>query len=73
MGDQESEIEDLERVFNTAKATPIKISYGALRLITQNFAQVIGSGTFGLVYLVWFCQVVKLCNSMRSAPCPYII
>nr|CAB3490189.1 unnamed protein product [Digitaria exilis] len=51
MGDQESEIEDLERVFNTAKATPIKISYGALRLITQNFAQVIGSGTFGLVYL----------------------
>lgn len=70
MGDQESEIEDLARVFKDARAVPIKISYGTLRLITQNFAQVIGSGTFGLVYLVCFCQAVKFCpDSMGSVPC----
>ncbi|KAF8691992.1 hypothetical protein HU200_039937 [Digitaria exilis] len=51
MGDQTSEVEDLERIFADTSAAPIKISYAAIKYITKNFAQVIGDGGFGVVYL----------------------
>ncbi|KAK3120380.1 hypothetical protein QOZ80_9AG0686610 [Eleusine coracana subsp. coracana] len=51
MGDQTSDIERLECVFNDASAKPIKISYAALKSVTKNFVQVIGRGGFGVVYL----------------------
>uniref|UniRef100_A0A0A8Y1I8 Protein kinase domain-containing protein n=1 Tax=Arundo donax TaxID=35708 RepID=A0A0A8Y1I8_ARUDO len=51
MRDQTNEIEDLECVFVDATAEPIKISYAAIKQITKNFAQVIGDGGFGVVYL----------------------
>nr|CAB3481205.1 unnamed protein product [Digitaria exilis] len=51
MNDQTSEIEDLERILIDERAEPIKISYAAIRHITKNFAQVIGDGGFGVVYL----------------------
>ncbi|KAF8654360.1 hypothetical protein HU200_061540 [Digitaria exilis] len=52
MNDQTSEIEDLERILIDERAEPIKISYAAIRHITKNFAQVIGDGGFGVVYLM---------------------
>lgn len=52
MGDQTSEVEDLERIFADTSASPINISYAAIKYITKNFAQVIGDGGFGVVYLV---------------------
>ncbi|KAG2563345.1 cysteine-rich receptor-like protein kinase 25 [Panicum virgatum] len=52
MSDQQaSEVEDLERVFADVSKDTIQISYGILKSITKNFAQVIGSGAFGVVYL----------------------
>ncbi|XP_062182833.1 uncharacterized protein LOC133886939 isoform X2 [Phragmites australis] len=51
MSDQTSDVEDLERIFVDATAEPIKISYAAIKQITKNFAQVIGDGGFGVVYL----------------------
>jgi serine/threonine protein kinase len=52
MSDQASEIDDLERIFADADAVPIKISYALIKSITKNFAQVLGNGAFGVVYLV---------------------
>jgi enhancer of mRNA-decapping protein 4 len=54
MGDQENEVEDLERILSDASMEPIKISYAVIRSITKNFAQVIGDGGFGVVYLVCY-------------------
>ncbi|XP_066337680.1 receptor like protein kinase S.2-like isoform X3 [Miscanthus floridulus] len=52
MSDQQaSEVEDLERIFADASKDPIQISYGVIKSITKNFAQVIGNGAFGVVYL----------------------
>ncbi|GJN09612.1 hypothetical protein PR202_ga27633 [Eleusine coracana subsp. coracana] len=51
MGDQTSEAEDLENVFVDASKEPIRISYAAIKDITKNFAQEIGHGGFGVVYL----------------------
>jgi len=51
MGDQTSEVEDLERIFTDTSAEPIKISYAAIKYITKNFAIEIGDGGFGVVYL----------------------
>jgi serine/threonine protein kinase len=51
MSDQASEIDDLERIFADADAVPIKISYALIKSITKNFAQVLGNGAFGVVYL----------------------
>lgn len=51
MGDQESEVEELERRLNDADADPMKIPYAVIKTITKNFAQVIGHGGFGVVYL----------------------
>ena len=54
MGDQISEVEELERIFADTRAEPIKISYAAIKYVTKNFAEVIGRGGFGVVYLVRF-------------------
>ncbi|XP_072146464.1 uncharacterized protein [Setaria viridis] len=51
MGDEESGVEDLERILSDLNAEPIKIPYAVIKLITKNFAQVIGDGGFGVVYL----------------------
>ncbi|CAL4991224.1 unnamed protein product [Urochloa decumbens] len=51
MGDEESEVEDLERILSDANMEPIKIPYAVIKSITKNFAQVIGDGGFGVVYL----------------------
>lgn len=55
MSDQQaSEVEDLERIFADASKDTIQISYGVIKSITKNFAQVIGNGAFGVVYLVCY-------------------
>ncbi|GJN25504.1 hypothetical protein PR202_gb13339 [Eleusine coracana subsp. coracana] len=51
MGDLANEIEQLERVLFDTRAEPIKISYSVIKSITKGFAQVIGTGGFGVVYL----------------------
>jgi len=51
MGDQ---ISELEHIFADTRAEPIKISYAAIKYVTKNFAEVIGRGGFGVVYLVRF-------------------
>uniref|UniRef100_K3ZIE1 non-specific serine/threonine protein kinase n=1 Tax=Setaria italica TaxID=4555 RepID=K3ZIE1_SETIT len=51
MGDQESGVEDLERILSDVNAEPIKIPYAVIKSVTKNFAQVIGDGGFGVVYL----------------------
>lgn len=61
MVDQTNEVQDLERVFSDASAEPIKISYAAIKYVTKNFAQVIGDGGFGVVYLV--CLTVYYCSA----------
>ncbi|XP_037455855.1 cysteine-rich receptor-like protein kinase 29 [Triticum dicoccoides] len=45
------ELEALELVFNDASSEPMKLSYGLLRSITDNFSNEIGCGGFGLVYM----------------------
>ncbi|VAI63733.1 uncharacterized protein LOC119326310 [Triticum dicoccoides] len=45
-----AEMEALERVFSDASAKPIKLSYGLLEIITENFSNEIGRGGFGVVY-----------------------
>ena len=47
-----TELESLERVFNDASAEPIRLSYGFLRSVTNNFSEEIGRGGFGVVYMV---------------------
>ena len=55
MSDQQaSEVEDLERIYADTSKDPIQISYGVIKSITKNFAQVIGNGAFGVVYLVCY-------------------
>ncbi|XP_034569635.1 patatin-like protein 1 isoform X3 [Setaria viridis] len=51
MGDQESGVEDLERILSDVNAEPITIPYAVIKSVTKNFAQVIGDGGFGVVYL----------------------
>jgi len=48
MGDQ---ISELEHIFADTRAEPIKISYAAIKYVTKNFAEVIGHGGSGVVYL----------------------
>ena len=62
MGDQRSEVEDLERIFTDTSAEPIKISYAAIKYITKNFSTKIGDGGFGVVYLVRFILDNRLRN-----------
>ncbi|KAM3223512.1 hypothetical protein ACQJBY_057085 [Aegilops geniculata] len=45
------ELETLELVFNDASSEPMKLSYGLLRSITNNFTNEIGCGGFGVVYM----------------------
>ena len=54
ISDQANKVEDLERIFADASKDPIQISYGVIKSITKNFAQVIGNGAFGVVYLVCY-------------------
>lgn len=61
MNDQTSEVEDLERILIDECAEPIKISYAAIRHITKNFAQVIGDGGFGVVYLEKLMDMNGMC------------
>ncbi|KAK3122970.1 hypothetical protein QOZ80_8AG0621280 [Eleusine coracana subsp. coracana] len=51
MNDQTSEIELLQRIYIDVNANPIRISYGTIQHITKNFAQEIGTGGYGVVYL----------------------
>jgi len=43
-------MEALEGILNDTSAEPIKLSYGLLKLITDNFSNKIGQGAFGVVY-----------------------
>ena len=52
MSDKASEVDELEQLFADADAMPIKISYALIKSITKKFAQVLGNGAFGVVYLV---------------------
>lgn len=52
MDDRKSEIEELVRVICDVNVEPIKIPYAVIKTITKNFAEVIGTGGFGTVYLV---------------------
>ncbi|TVU23697.1 hypothetical protein EJB05_26076, partial [Eragrostis curvula] len=51
MYQEESGIEELERMFTNESSEPIRISYSAIESVTKNFCQVIGQGGFGIVYL----------------------
>jgi hypothetical protein len=53
MDGEASVLEDLEHIISDADADPIKLSYGLLRSITDNFSKEIGRGGFGAVYQVW--------------------
>lgn len=48
--DQERELEALEGILSDPSAKPIRLSYGVLKFITNNFSKEIGSGGFGVVY-----------------------
>ncbi|RCV39145.1 hypothetical protein SETIT_8G200000v2 [Setaria italica] len=48
---QASDVEDVERRLSDANAGPISIPYAVIKSITKNFAEVIGNGAFGVVYL----------------------
>uniref|UniRef100_A0ACD5V9J0 Uncharacterized protein n=1 Tax=Avena sativa TaxID=4498 RepID=A0ACD5V9J0_AVESA len=50
MDDEASELAALEHIMSDASAEPIKLSYGLLRSITDNFSNEIGRGGFGIVY-----------------------
>ena len=50
--DQERELEALEGILSDPSAKPIRLSYGVLKFITNNFSKEIGSGGFGVVYQV---------------------
>lgn len=50
MDDEASELAALEHIMSDASAEPIKLSYGLLRSITDNFSNEIGRGGFGVVY-----------------------
>lgn len=72
MGDQVSEVENLERIFADATADPIQISYTAIKHITKNFSLAIGQGGFGVVYLV--CLVLDclkngnfICSQLKQS------
>lgn len=54
MSDQAGEVEELERILTDVSAEPIKISYAVIEFITKNFAQEIGTGGSGVVYLVCY-------------------
>ncbi|CAM0908622.1 unnamed protein product [Alopecurus aequalis] len=45
------ELEALERVFSDATAEPIRLSYGLLKCVTDDFSNEIGRGGFGVVFL----------------------
>ncbi|KAG2556763.1 serine/threonine-protein kinase Nek11-like isoform X1 [Panicum virgatum] len=51
MSDKASEVDELEQLFADADAMPIQISYALIKSITKIFAQVLGNGAFGVVYL----------------------
>jgi serine/threonine protein kinase len=70
MENMETELEALENVFGDASAEPIKLSYGLLRYITDNFSNEIGRGGFGVVYMVWFL-LNCLANSKFSPYLPH--
>jgi coatomer subunit beta' len=53
MDDEASQLAALEHIMSDASAEPIKLSYGLLRSITDNFSNEIGRGGFGVVYQVW--------------------
>nr|CAB3482462.1 unnamed protein product [Digitaria exilis] len=67
MGHQTSDVKDLERVVTDTRPEPISISYATIKYITKDFAQVIGVGGFGEVYLGghgnWMVAVKKLKSS----------
>lgn len=50
MDDEASQLAALEHIMSDASAEPIKLSYGLLRSITDNFSNEIGRGGFGVVY-----------------------
>lgn len=52
MDDQDNELEALESILIDSSLEPIMLSFAFLKHITKNFSQVIGSGGFGLVYMV---------------------
>lgn len=53
MDDTAIEQEALENVFSDPSAEPIRLSYRLLRSVTHNFSDEIGTGGFGVVYMVW--------------------
>jgi hypothetical protein len=53
MDDEARELEALEHIMSDPNAEPIKLSFGLLRSITDNFSNEIGHGGFGVVYQVW--------------------
>ncbi|CAL4995413.1 unnamed protein product [Urochloa decumbens] len=60
----DNELEAMERVLNDTNEEPIMLSYTFLKNVTNNFAEVIGSGGFGIVYMGvvrnWKLAVKKL-------------
>lgn len=52
MDDIEKELEILERILIDEHAEPTMLSYALLKKITNDFSQEIGSGGFGVVYMV---------------------
>jgi len=48
--DQVRELEALEGILSDPNAEPIKLTYGLLKFITDNFSHEIGRGGFGVVY-----------------------
>lgn len=65
---KENKVEDLERVYTDVNSEPIQISYAVVKSITKDFAQVIGHGAFGVVYLVCYecCCIDSLTNCKLS-------
>lgn len=63
MDDEASELAALGEVMSDASAEPIKLSYGLLRSITDNFYNEIGHGGFGIVYQVWMVGLFFHCIS----------
>lgn len=65
MADHARELEALERILSDdAGAEPTRLAYGLMKSITNDFSpsREIGSGGFGVVYLVWFVLFLPICK-----------